>query len=82
MDKILNIGNIKDQLTRLPQLVFEVTDACNLKCKYCGYGEFYNDHDERTNQFFTVKRAKILLDYLKGLFTEHQNAAEEVSLLF
>lgn len=30
------------ELANLKQLTFEVTDACNLKCKYCGYGEFYN----------------------------------------
>jgi uncharacterized protein len=27
------------QLSNLLQLTFEVTDACNLRCKYCGYGE-------------------------------------------
>ena len=37
-------------LANLPQLVFEVTDACNLKCKYCAYGEFYDDFDERENK--------------------------------
>lgn len=25
----------------LRQLTFEVTDDCNLCCKYCGYGDMY-----------------------------------------
>ena len=25
----------------------EVTDRCNLECKYCGYGEFYSNYDRR-----------------------------------
>jgi uncharacterized protein len=75
MDKILDLSHIKDQITRLPQIVFEVTDACNLKCKYCGYGEFYIDHDERNNQFFTVKRAIVLLDYLKELWLSGFNTS-------
>ena len=28
--------DIKSNLANLNQLVFEVTDACNLQCKYCG----------------------------------------------
>jgi len=38
--------NILYQLANLRQITFEVIDACNLKCKYCGYGEFYNDYDK------------------------------------
>ena len=29
---------IFSKLVNLEQLTFEVTDACNLNCKYCGYG--------------------------------------------
>ena len=34
----INEQIIKWQLSNLTQLVFEVTDSCNLKCKYCAYG--------------------------------------------
>jgi len=33
--------NIRYQLQNLRQLVFEITDKCNLKCEYCGYGKFF-----------------------------------------
>lgn len=32
---------IQGALINLKQLTFEVTDACNLQCKYCGYGDLY-----------------------------------------
>lgn len=30
--------DIKINLVNLSQLTFEVTDVCNLRSKYCGYG--------------------------------------------
>ena len=50
MKKYLTPNHIRYALANLPILTFEVTDACNLKCKYCGYGEFYNDYDERKDR--------------------------------
>jgi uncharacterized protein len=60
--------DIKWRLANLPQLVFEVTDMCNLKCKYCGYGELYNNHGVRGKNKMTFKTAKLILDYLFNLW--------------
>lgn len=62
---------LRYNLLRLPQLVFEVTDACNLRCKYCGYAELYGGYDKRENLYFPFERAKILIDYLYGLWREN-----------
>ncbi len=35
--------DIKNSLVNLSQLTFEVTDVCNLRSKYCGYGGFTRD---------------------------------------
>ena len=51
-------------MANLPQLVFEVTDACNLKCKYCIYGDLYEDHDVRENSMLPIDKAIRLIDYL------------------
>ncbi|MDO8952666.1 MAG: radical SAM peptide maturase [Draconibacterium sp.] len=74
-DSFMRISNdiIEDQIKELSQLVFEVTDSCNLKCKYCGYGEFYEDHDERANQSLPVEKAIRLLDYLKKFWQSNRN---------
>ena len=35
----VSADNIRYNLNHLFQLVFEVTDMCNLRCKYCGYAD-------------------------------------------
>jgi uncharacterized protein len=63
------------ELANLSQLTFEVTDSCNLKCKYCGYGEFYNDYDERTEQKLDINTALIIIDYLAELWNSELNVS-------
>ena len=41
--------DIEYSLANLKQLVFEVTDACNLRCKYCAYADLYEGYDQREN---------------------------------
>lgn len=60
---------IKYNLTYLRQLIFEVTDACNLNCKYCAYSELYGGYDERKNKKFPFHRAKLVIDYLYNLWS-------------
>ena len=56
--------DIEYNLMNLNQLVFEVTDACNLRCKYCGYADLYEGYDERENLKFPFYKAKLIIDYL------------------
>ena len=56
--------DIEANLLDLRQIVFEVTDACNLRCKYCGYADLYEGYDKRENTYFPFKRAKLIIDYL------------------
>lgn len=64
MTEYISSEQIYDALANLPQLVFEVTDACNLKCKYCIYGEFYENHDVRESKMLSTEKAIRLIDYL------------------
>lgn len=63
--------NIEYNLIHLPQLIFEVTDACNLRCKYCGYADLYEGYDKRENLKFPFIRAKQIVDYLHNIWSEH-----------
>lgn len=65
--------NILNELANLRQLTFEVTDNCNLNCKYCGYGEFYNDYDKRDNKNLTFEKAASIIDYLSILWQSELN---------
>lgn len=62
--------DIEYNLVHLPQLVFEVTDACNLRCKYCGYAELYEGYEQRENLKLSFLNAKLIIDYLHSLW-EH-----------
>ncbi|MFK2292020.1 radical SAM peptide maturase [Bacteroides fragilis] len=57
----------------LRQLLIEVTDKCNLKCKYCGYGEFYSNYDRRETRNQTFDNVKVLIDYLANLWRSDYN---------
>lgn len=39
---------IEKNLANLNQLVFQVTNDCNLKCKYCCFGDLYNGPEIKT----------------------------------
>jgi uncharacterized protein len=75
MNRLLTAGSVASQLSNLKQLTFEVTDACNLRCKYCGYGEFYDDYDKREDKMMRVDAALKLIDYLAVLWNSEQNAS-------
>jgi len=64
---------IKNQLANINQITFEVTDACNLKCKYCGYGDFYFDYDKRENINIPISKSFAILDYLLKLWQSYLN---------
>ena len=65
---------VKNNLIDLKNIVFEVTENCNLQCKYCGLSErLYEKHDIRKHRNLTFDKAKILIDYLVNLWDENYN---------
>jgi uncharacterized protein len=60
----LRAERIEKNLENLHQLTFEVTDACNLRCKYCGYGEYYDGYDKREDKFLSISKAIAVLEYM------------------
>ncbi|VAW25167.1 Possible regulatory protein, partial [hydrothermal vent metagenome] len=67
----IDTNDIKMNLVNLKQLVFEVTDACNLNCKYCGYGEFYEGYDPRKREGLSFKKAQNIIEYLAKLWKDN-----------
>lgn len=70
------------QLANLSQVVFEVTDACNLRCKYCAFGALYNDYDERKNKVMDFEIARPTLDYLFKLWESDLNHSTKRNVTF
>ena len=65
--------DIKLQLANLKQLTLEVTDACNLSCTYCAYGEFYCDYDQRKNTNLQYEKAIKIIDFLNDYWNSELN---------
>lgn len=66
--RYLTPEEVKQSLVNLSQLVFEVTDDCNLRCVYCAYGKLYCDYDERGRKYLQLSDVKRLIDHLAELW--------------
>lgn len=66
---------IKMNLANLRQLLIEVTDACNLQCKYCGYGDLYANYDKRESKKQQFNDVKLLIDSLAELWNSIYNTS-------
>lgn len=73
---------VLNQLANTSQVVFEVTDACNLSCVYCGYGEMYQGYDKRENKQLPIEKAKQLIDYLVNLWESDRNTSSNHQVFF
>ncbi len=74
---VIEPETIERNLANSKQVVFEVTDSCNLDCRYCGYGEFYSDYDRRGNKKLDIRSAKQLLNYLAELWNSSLNHSRD-----
>lgn len=59
---------IKNNLINLKQIVFEVTEKCNLNCKYCGLSDLYKNYEVRKNRDLPFEKAQLIIDYLFHLW--------------
>ncbi len=55
---------VKYYLSNYPQIAFEVTQKCNLDCKYCAYSEYYNGYEKRTGKNLSITAAKNMIKYI------------------
>ena len=71
--RILEESMVKESLVHVNQIVFEVTDSCNLNCAYCSLGELYEGYDERMGQKMNTTNAINLLEYIFKLKPRNSN---------
>lgn len=71
---------IKINLANLRQLLIEVTDSCNLKCRYCGYGDLYDNFDKREAKQQQFSNVKLLVDYLAELWGSAYNISYDKNI--
>lgn len=73
---------LENSLENLSHLLLEVTDGCNLACKYCGYGELYGNYDKRFNKMASFENIKALIDYLTNFWKKKNTNLFTVTIGF
>lgn len=61
---LVTATDIENNLKDLSQVVFDVTQKCNLRCKYCIYSGMYEGFESSRSTDLPVEMAFGLLDYL------------------
>lgn len=56
-------NSIKENINQTKVIVFEITDYCNLKCKYCSLGDLYN-FSKKESKNINIKYALNFLRYI------------------
>lgn len=59
--------DVRRFVAQTPNLIFEVTDLCNLDCKYCIYGDLYESRAERLGVMMDRSLACLFLNRLLEL---------------
>ena len=67
----INEQKIKESIIQTPQILFEVTDSCNLSCTYCALGDLYEWGENRNSKNINMESAISLLKYIFNLKLRH-----------
>ena len=70
----LEESEVVDNIFNTKQIVFEVTDSCNLNCTYCSLGELYEGYDERIEKKINTRYAINLLKYIFDIKPKNKNS--------
>lgn len=65
---------VRENIINTKQIVFEVTDSCNLRCTYCALGELYDAVDERVGKKINARYATNLLKYIFNFKPKCENS--------
>ncbi len=77
---VINEAMVEESIIRSHQIVFEVTDFCNLNCSYCVLGDFYDGFEIRNNNHIDTQSAIKLLKYIFDL--KIKNNKDKLTLSF
>ncbi|MCL2289314.1 MAG: radical SAM peptide maturase [Bacteroidetes bacterium] len=72
--KSLDEKEIERSMYNIEQVVFEVTEKCNLNCVYCTFGAMYSGNEERIKEKRNLRKedAIKLLEYLYTTWKERE----------
>jgi uncharacterized protein len=65
VDEDLSQAKIKKNVKKLKQITLEVTQDCNLRCRYCSFNGLYLYHRQRSQKTMSLEVALKALDYIR-----------------
>lgn len=77
-DGRLSEDDIELAICNLPQVIFEVTSECNLRCEYCCYGDGYETFKNRRLGKLSIDTAKLVLDFLSEKIQSNKNISANI----
>lgn len=72
---------LKETLSNIHNIVFEVTESCNLECAYCVYGHLYSNYDPRTNKKQNIETVKAVINYLEPFWSSNLNKSSHQNIM-
>lgn len=72
---------VRESLYNTRQICFEVTEACNLSCSYCIYGDLYN-HEVRAAKKMPLKMGITLIDFMLSIWNKGQQLPAQKIISF
>lgn len=62
---------VKQQIANVDSLLFQVTGKCNLRCKYCCYGDLYMNGNLETT--ISISTVRVFFEYLSDYWRSGHN---------
>ena len=66
---------VENSFANCNDIVFQVTQQCNLKCKYCCYGDLYEQTGFTGDKVMDFSLAKKLIDYMATFWNSAKNVS-------
>ena len=64
IETVFDESIVKENIMQTQQIIFEVTDHCNLKCMYCSFGELYDFKKKNRKRNINIRYAINLLKFI------------------
>ena len=64
LETVIDESTVKESIIQTQQIIFEVTDLCNLNCTYCVFGELYEEFDAKNQKHINTRNSITLLKYI------------------
>lgn len=71
-DTKIDENSIKERIKELPQVIFEVTANCNLRCRYCVYNGAYINQRRLTPNNMSFETARKSMDIVYSLIKDRE----------